>query len=88
MQQRLRRQSKQWGFTIEVSRIVQMARHSFGHGLVPEDVARALGIRPRQLVHLPEPTLTRPVSLIDRPTSLSLPVVQHFDQTLRQNLMA
>ena len=65
LQRRLRRQSKQWGFTIEVSRtlqtftsIVQMARHGFGHGLVPEGVARALGIRPRQLVHLPEPTLT------------------------------
>ena len=95
LQRRLRRQSKQWGFTIEVSRtlqsftsIVQMARHGFGHGLVPEGVARALGIRPRQLVHLPEPTLTRPVSLIGRPTSLSLPVVQHFYQALRQNLKA
>ena len=95
LQRRLRRQSKQWGFTIEVSRtlqsftsIVQMARHGFGHGLVPEGVAHALGIRPHQLVHLPEPTLTRPVSLIGRPTSLSLPVVQHFYQALRQNLKA
>jgi len=91
LQRRLRRQSKQWGFTIEVSRtlqsfntIVQMARH----GLVPEGVAHALGIRPHQLVHLPEPTLTRPVSLIGRPTSLSLPVVQHFYQALRQYLKA
>ena len=95
MQRRLRRQSKQWGFTIEVSRtlqsftsIVQMARHSFGHGLGPEDVARALGIRPSQLVHLPKPTLTRPVSPIGRPTSLFLPVVQHFYLAPRQNLKA
>ena len=51
-------------------------------------VARALGIRPRQLVHPPESTLTRPVSLIGRPISLSLPVVQHFYQALRQNLKA
>ena len=58
------------------------------HGLVPESVARALGIRPRQLVHLPESTLNRPVSLIGRPISLSLPVVQHFYQALRQNLKA
>lgn len=54
----------------------------------PRDVARARGIRPRQLVHLPEPILTRPVSLIGRPTNLSLPVVQHFYQALRQNIKA
>lgn len=65
-----------------------MARHGFGHGRVPEGVARALGIPPRQPVHLPEPTLTRPVSLIDRPTSLFLPVVQHLYLAVRQNLKA
>ena len=77
LQRRLRRQSKQWGFTIEVSRtlqsftsIVQMARHGFGHGLVPESVARARGIRSRPLVHLPKPTLTRPVSPIGPPHQL------------------
>ena len=93
LQSRLRQQSKQWCFTIEVSRtlqsftsIVQMARNGFGHGLAPEAVARALGIRANQLVHFPAPILTRPVSLIGRPTTLALPLVQHFYQTLKQNL--
>ena len=95
LQRRLRQHSKKWKFTIEVDRtlqsftsIVQMARNGFGHGLVPEAVARALGIRPRQLVHFPTPNLTRPVSLIGRPTTLSLPLVQHFHQALKQSLDA
>ena len=63
-----------------------MARNGFGHGLVPLGVARALGIRPGDLVRFPTPGLTRPVSLIGRPTTLSLPLVQHFHQALVQSL--
>ena len=95
LQRRLRQQSKKWRFKIEVDRtlqsftsIVQMARSGFGHGLVPEAVARALGIRPRQLVHFPTPGLTRPVSLVGRPTTLALPLVQRFHQALKQSLEA
>ena len=93
LQRRLRSQAKKWRYTIEVARtlqsftaIVQMARSGFGHGLVPSGVARALGIGPDELIHFPSPGLTRPISLIGRPTTLSLPLVQHFHQVLVQSL--
>ena len=93
LQRRLRHQAKKWHFKIEVTRtlqsftaIVQMARSGFGHGLVPVGVARALGIHPSDLIRFPSPGLTRPISLIGRPTTLSLPLVQHFYQILAQIL--
>jgi len=95
LQRRLRRQAKKWRFKIEVVRtlqsfapIVQMARSGFGHGLVPSGIARALGIRPGDLVRFPAPGLTRPVSLVGRPTTLALPLVQRFHQALIQSLKA
>ncbi|MCH2660301.1 LysR family transcriptional regulator [bacterium] len=93
LQRRLRHQAKKWRYKIEVTRtlqsftaIVQMARSGFGHGLVPLGVARALGIRSGDLIRFPAPGLTRPISLIGRPTTLSLPLVQHFHQILVESL--
>ena len=93
LQRRLRHQAKKWRYKIEVTRtlqsftaIVQMARSGFGHGLVPLGVARALGIRSGDLNRFPAPGLTRPISLIGRPTTLSLPLVQHFHQILVESL--
>jgi DNA-binding transcriptional LysR family regulator len=95
LERRLRRLGKRWNLKIEVARtlqsfagIVQLARSGFGHGLVPAGVARALGLRPGDLVRLPAPGLTRPVSLVGRPTTLALPLVQNFRQALAEGLKA
>ena len=79
-----------WGFNLQVvgelqsfSAIVQMARAGFGHGLAPEEVARAFGIPSRALMRLPAPGLAIPVSLIGRKTTLGLPLVQRLYHALR-----
>jgi DNA-binding transcriptional LysR family regulator len=50
--------------------VVQLARHGFGHALVPWGIARALGVAAARLVPLPAPGLRRPVSLVARPSTL------------------
>lgn len=62
--------------------VVQCARAGFGHGLVPEGIARAMGVESRRLVRLPPPGLTRPVSLVARPATLSIPLVAALREAL------
>jgi len=93
LERRIRRLQKRWKVKVEVEQtlqsftcIVQMARNGFGHGLVPIGVARAMGIRPKNIAHLPSPGLTRPISIVGRGTTLALPLVQSFRDALRQSI--
>ena len=62
--------------------IVQMAKAGLGHGFVPIGVAKALGVTNSKLVHLPEPYITRPVSLIGRKSTLAKPIVRRISGLL------
>ena len=62
--------------------IVQMARAGFGHGLVPEGIARALGVRDSCLIRLPQPALTRPVHLLARRRTWERPLVDSLHDAL------
>lgn len=93
LERRIRRLQKRWKLRVEVEQtlqsftcIVQMARAGFGHGLVPIGVARAMGIRAKDLVYLPAPGLTRPISVVGRGTTLALPLVQSFRDALHQSI--
>lgn len=66
--------------------IVQLARCGFGHGLVPDGIARAMGVEAGQLVRLPKPGLRRPISLIGRRTTFDRPVVRRFHELLVHTL--
>lgn len=55
--------------------MVQLARAGFGHALVPEGIALAMGLAPDQLTHLPQPGLQRPVHLIGRRGTLGRPLI-------------
>jgi len=95
LERRLRSLSQRWGIRLEVERtlqsfacIVQMARHGLGHGLVPAGVARAMGVSPQDLIHLPEPGLSRPIGLVGRATTLAIPLVQEFGRSLHLELAA
>ena len=80
---------KKWGFIIEpatrvqsFSAIVQLARAGFGHGLAPRGVAHSLGLTDKQLIDIPSPGISVPVSLIGRRTTLARPNVQKLYETL------
>ncbi|CAM2006997.1 LysR substrate-binding domain-containing protein [Acanthopleuribacter pedis] len=82
---RLPRLYKDHDFTLEVNAtlqtftgIAQMAVAGLGHGLVPLGVARLLGVPDEQLVRLPGPTLTRPVSWVMRANTAARPLVKRF----------
>jgi DNA-binding transcriptional LysR family regulator len=64
--------------------VAQMALAGFGHGLVPEGVARTLGVKPRQLIPLNESGLNRPVRFVARKSMFSQPLVQNFYQAVSQ----
>ena len=66
--------------------IVQMARAGFGQGLVPEGIARAMGVPAKRLVHLPRPGLTRPVHLIARRRTWERPLADALYVALREVL--
>lgn len=61
--------------------IVALARHGFGHGLVPRPLAAACGIPNRHLLSLPRGGLTRPIQLVARPRTLALPHGAWFRDT-------
>ena len=63
--------------------LVELARAGHGHALVPIGTARSMGIPARSLMQLPAPGLTRPVSLVGRPTLLSQPQIRAFVDALR-----
>jgi DNA-binding transcriptional LysR family regulator len=83
---RLRRER---GLRIEVMQrlesfagIVQMARAGFGHGLVPEGIARALGVSDSRLISLPRPGLARPVHLLARQRTWERPLADALHASL------
>ena len=85
----LKRLRRERGLRIEVTQrlesfaaIVQMARSGLGHGLVPLGIARALGIPAKAILHLPAPGLSRPVSLLGRPTTFERAPVAAFHASL------
>ena len=93
LRRRLKMLEPHWPFSLVVAQtvqsftcIVQMARAGFGHGLVPLGVAESLGVDRRMLARFPAPGLTRPVSLVARPSTLARPLIQHFLTSLRAAL--
>jgi DNA-binding transcriptional LysR family regulator len=58
--------------------VAQMALAGFGHGLVPEGVARTLGVREGDWIGLREAGLHRPVRFVARKSMFSQPLVQNF----------
>ena len=64
--------------------VAQMALAGFGHGLVPEGVARTLGVRPAQWVVLQDAGLNRPVRFVARKSMFSRPLVPNFYQAVSE----
>lgn len=62
--------------------VAQMALAGFGHGLVPEGVARTLGAEPSQWVSLRDAGLNRPVRFVARKSMFSRPLVQNYYQAV------
>lgn len=66
--------------------LVQMARVGLGHALVPEGIARSMGVMEKSLVRLPPPGLRRSVSLVGRKTTFARPAAAAFRRALRTAL--
>jgi DNA-binding transcriptional LysR family regulator len=64
--------------------VAQMALAGFGHGLVPEGVARTLGVREAQWISLRGAGLHRPVRFVARKSMFSQPLVQTFYAAVRE----
>jgi DNA-binding transcriptional LysR family regulator len=58
--------------------VAQMALAGFGHGLVPEGVARTLGVSEADWISLGEAGLHRPVRFVARKSMFSQPLIQDF----------
>lgn len=66
--------------------LVAMAREGIGHALAPVGIVRAMGVADRDVVRMPPPGLSRPVSLVARRTSLTRPGVATFREECRRAL--
>jgi DNA-binding transcriptional LysR family regulator len=64
--------------------VAQMALAGFGHGLVPEGVARTLGVREDDWISLRGAGLHRPVRFVARKSMFSQPLVQTFYQAVSE----
>jgi DNA-binding transcriptional LysR family regulator len=64
--------------------VAQMALAGFGHGLVPEGVAKTLGVKAGQRIALNESGLNRPVRFVARKSMFSQPLVQNFYRAVSQ----
>ena len=91
VRRRLRRLEREHDFRIEVTTtvqsfaaVVQMARSGFGHGLVPEGLARAMGVPQSALKPFPGTGLWRPISLVARPRTLASDIVREFSSRIVQ----
>ncbi len=58
--------------------VAQMAIAGFGHGLVPDGVARTLGVDPAVLIPLGEAGLNRPVRFVARKSMFSRPLIRRL----------
>ena len=63
---------------------IRLAIAGFGHGLVPEGVARTLGIRAGGWMSLKDSGLSRPVRFVARKSMFSRPLVQNFYQAVKE----
>lgn len=64
--------------------VAQMALAGFGHGLVPEGVARTLGVGDDQRISLRGAGLNRPVRFVARKSMFSQPLVQNFYEAVSE----
>jgi DNA-binding transcriptional LysR family regulator len=64
--------------------VAQMALAGFGHGLVPEGVARTLGVHEDQRISLRGAGLHRPVRFVARKSMFSRPLVQNFYEAVSE----
>ncbi len=58
--------------------VAQMALAGFGHGLVPQGVARTLGVEQQHLIPLADAGLTRPVRFVARKSMFAQELVRSF----------
>jgi DNA-binding transcriptional LysR family regulator len=64
--------------------VAQMALAGFGHGLVPEGVARTLGVADEDRISLRASGLHRPVRFVARKSMFSQPLVQNFYEAVSE----
>jgi DNA-binding transcriptional LysR family regulator len=64
--------------------VAQMALAGFGHGLVPDGVARTLGVAEASLIPLHAAGLNRPVRFVARKSMFSQPLVQSFYRSVSE----
>lgn len=64
--------------------VAQMALAGFGHGLVPEGVARTLGAPTGSLIPLGHLGLNRPVRFVARKSMFSRPLIQSFYRAMEE----
>jgi len=64
--------------------VAQMAIAGFGHGLVPEGVARTLGVPAEALIGLSDAGLNRPVRFVARKSMFAQPLVQSFYRSVSE----
>jgi DNA-binding transcriptional LysR family regulator len=64
--------------------VAQMARAGFGHGLVPQGVARTLGVADEALIPLHTAGLNRPVRFVARKSMFAQPLVQSFYRSVSE----
>jgi len=62
--------------------VAQMALAGFGHGLIPQGVARTLGVPDDKVIPLGDSGLNRPVRFVARKSMFSRPLVQSFYQSM------
>ncbi len=68
--------------------LVQLARAGFGPALVPHGIARAMGVRQSAMARLPEPGLSRPITLFGRKGAFQRSEVAAFAHELRARFAA
>ncbi len=68
--------------------VAQMAIAGFGHGLVPAGVARTLGVKDEDVIHLVGYGITRPVRFVARKSMFSQELVRSFYEEVRALALA
>ena len=63
--------------------VAQMAIAGFGHGLIPADVARTLGVPTDEVIPLATYGITRPVRFVARKSMFAQELVRSFYQEVR-----
>ena len=62
--------------------VAQMALAGFGHGLIPQGVAKTLGVPDEKVIPLGDSGLNRPVRFVARKSMFSRQLVQTFYQSM------